>query len=145
MRIWRFARTCVCSRRFGRVARCVVFAGLLAGLDQPISDAQQNVALVGSGSSVPAPLYLKWAEAYNKRNPNIQMRYLPLGTSEGIAQISRGSGDFAAGEVPLTAKERSAANLLEFPAVLIGIVPITASPVCRASCTSRVNCWQRFF
>jgi phosphate transport system substrate-binding protein len=124
----RLARTCVSSRSFGRVAGFFVLVGLLVVLYHPTSYSQQNVALVGSGSSVPAPLYIKWAEAYNKRNPNIQMRYLPLGTSEGIAQISHGSGDFAAGEIPLTAKDRSAGNLLEFPSVLIGIVPIYNLP-----------------
>ncbi len=101
---------------------------ILICLFRPISTAQQTTALVGSGSSVPAPLYTKWAEEYNKRNPKIQMRYLPLGTSEGISQIFHGSGDFAAGEVPLSAKERTEGNLLEVPSVLIGIVPIYNLP-----------------
>jgi len=90
--------------------------------------AQETIALVGSGSSVPAPLYSKWAEQYNKRSPKIQMRYLPLGTSEGINQISHGNGDFAAGEMPLTAKERSEGSLIELPSVLIAIVPIYNLP-----------------
>jgi phosphate transport system substrate-binding protein len=84
--------------------------------------------LVGSGSSVPAPLVSKWADAYNQRKGGIQMRYLPSGTSEGINAISHGSGDFAAGEVALTAKQRSEAGLVEIPAVLIGIVPIYNLP-----------------
>jgi phosphate transport system substrate-binding protein len=92
------------------------------------SPAQETVALVGSGSSVPAPLYTKWAEEYNKRTPKIQMRYLPLGTSEGINQISHGNGDFAAGEVPLSAKERSEGSLIEIPSVVIAIVPIYNLP-----------------
>jgi phosphate transport system substrate-binding protein len=90
--------------------------------------AQQNMALVGTGSSVPAPLYTKWADEYNKREARIQLRYLPLGTSEGIKQISHASGDFGAGEVPLTAKERSDGGLIELPSVLIGIVPIYNLP-----------------
>jgi phosphate transport system substrate-binding protein len=70
----------------------------------------------------------KWADAYNQRNRDVQMRYLPSGTSEGIAAISHGSGDFAAGEVALTPKQRSEAGLVEIPAVLIGIVPIYNLP-----------------
>ena len=77
---------------------------------------------------MPLPLYAKWAEQYDKRNPKIQMRYLPIGTSEGIKQISHGSGDFAAGEVPLTATERAEGGLIEVPALLIGIVPIYNLP-----------------
>jgi phosphate transport system substrate-binding protein len=56
------------------------------------------------------------------------MRYLPIGTSEGIKQIAHGSGDFGAGEVPLTATERSEGDLFEVPAVIIGIVPVYNLP-----------------
>ena len=94
----------------------------------PISSAQDAIVLVGTGSSVPAPLYAQWAEQYNKRSAKIQMRYLALGTSEGINQVSRGSGDFAAGEVLLTSKERSEYKLVQLPAVIIGIVPIYNVP-----------------
>ncbi|MGA9494301.1 MAG: phosphate ABC transporter substrate-binding protein PstS, partial [Terriglobales bacterium] len=98
------------------------------GFCHPLGFAQQAVVLVGSGSSVPAPLYNKWAQEYNKGNPGIQMKYVPLGTGEGIKQISQGSGDFAAGEAQLTAAERKEGNLIELPAVLIGIVPIYNLP-----------------
>lgn len=90
--------------------------------------SQNATVLVGSGSSVPAPLYNRWAQEYGKLNPGIQMRYLPVGTSEGIKQISHGTGDFSAGEALLTAKERKEGSLIELPAVLIGIVPIYNLP-----------------
>jgi len=101
---------------------------LVLGLCSAFTEAQDTVVLVGSGSSVPAPLYARWAQEYGKRNPRIQMRYVPLGTSEGIKQISHGSGDFGAGEVLLTAKERADEGLIELPAVLIAIVPIYNLP-----------------
>jgi ABC-type phosphate transport system substrate-binding protein len=88
---------------------------LVAGFTLRPSFAQEAIVLVGSGSSVPAPLYNRWAAEYNKRNPAIQFRYLPIGASEGIKQISKGSGDFGAGEVPLTASERAEASLVELP------------------------------
>jgi phosphate transport system substrate-binding protein len=106
----------------------LVFAFLVAGLPRSIAQAQEALVLVGSGSSVPAPLYVKWSQAYNKRNPAVQMRYLPIGTSEGIKQISHGSGDFGAGEVPLSAAERSEGHLTELPAALIAIVPMYNLP-----------------
>jgi len=90
--------------------------------------AADSIVLVGSGSSVPVPLFHKWAEEYNKRSSAIQLQYLPLGTTEGIKQISHGSGDFGAGEVPLTAQQRSEGNIIELPVVLIGIVPIYRVP-----------------
>jgi phosphate transport system substrate-binding protein len=56
------------------------------------------------------------------------MRYVPIGTSEGIKEIAHGSGDFGAGESLLSAKERAEDGLTELPAVLIGIVPIYNLP-----------------
>jgi len=99
---------------------------LIVVLSAPPLPAQDAVVLVGSGSSVPAPLYAKWTEAYNKRNPRYQMRYLPVGTSEGINNLAHGSGDFAAGEAQLPAKDK--ATLIEIPSVIIGIVPIYNLP-----------------
>ena len=89
---------------------------------------QDSTILVGSGSSVPAPLYSRWVAEYNKRSPAIQLRYLAIGTSEGIKQIAKGSGDFGAGEVQLTAAERSEMNLVELPTVMVAIVPMYHIP-----------------
>jgi phosphate transport system substrate-binding protein len=112
--------------------RCCVLRVLtlvfVMGFCHPIGSAQEAVVLVGAGSSVPAPLYNKWAQEYNKCNPAIQMKYVSMGTSEGIKQIYRGSGDFGAGEAQLTAAERKEGDLIELPAVLIGIVPIYNLP-----------------
>ncbi len=90
--------------------------------------AQNTVVLVGSGSTVPAPLYNRWMQEYDKRRSNIQMRYLSVGTSEGIKQIARGVGDFAAGEAQLTDQERREGSLIALPTVLIAIVPIYNLP-----------------
>ena len=101
---------------------------LTLGLCSAPGHAQNAVILVGSGSTVPAPLYSRWTQEYGKRNHNTQMRYLPVGTSEGIKQIARGVGDFAAGEAQLTDKERKEDGLIELPIVLIAIVPIYNLP-----------------
>ena len=98
------------------------------GLYPALAKAQNAIVLVGSGSTVPAPLYSRWTQEYGKRSPNIQMRYLPVGTSEGIKQISHGAGDFADGEAQLTEKERKEGSLIELPVVLIAIVPIYNLP-----------------
>jgi len=100
---------------------------LVVGLHGAPTQAQNAVVLVGSGSTVPAPLYTRWTLEYGKHNSHIQMRYLPVGTSEGIKQISHGVGDFGAGEAQLTESERKD-GLIEMPVVLIGIVPIYNLP-----------------
>jgi len=101
---------------------------LTLGLHTVSANAQSAMVLVGSGSSVPAPLYNRWTQEYGRRNSNIQMRYLTVGTSEGIKQISHGAGDFGAGEAQLTERERREGGLIELPVVLIGIVPIYNLP-----------------
>jgi len=104
-----------------------VLCGVLL-LCSPSAQAQNSIVLVGSGSSVPAPLYTRWTQDYGKRSAKIQFRYVPIGTGEGIKEISRGASDFSAGEAQLTEKERKEGGLIELPAVLIGIVPIYNLP-----------------
>jgi phosphate transport system substrate-binding protein len=125
-----FSTPMASERSSGRSSVLLVWLTLVfvIGLCHRLGFAQEAVVLVGSGSSVPAPLYNKWAQEYNKRNRGIQMKYVPIGTSEGIKQVSHGSGDFAAGEAQLTAAERKEGDLIELPAVLIGIVPIYNLP-----------------
>ena len=89
---------------------------------------QQSTIMVGSGSSVPVPLYAKWKLEFNKLDPAIQMEYQPIGTNEGLKLISKGVGDFGAGEVQLTPQERADSKLTELPTALIAIVPIYNLP-----------------
>jgi phosphate transport system substrate-binding protein len=105
-----------------------LFILLIAGLNAAFAAEPQGVVLVGAGSSVPLPLYHKWAELYNQTNKNVQLQYVAMGSVEGIAQISRGVSDFGAGEVPLSAEEKRTGNLIELPVVMIGIVPIYNLP-----------------
>ena len=102
---------------------------LVTGLCAAVFAAEpEGVVLVGAGSSVPLPLYRKWADLYNQNNKTVQLQYLAMGNVEGIAQITKGTSDFGAGEVPLSADQRSAGNLSELPVVMIGIVPIYNLP-----------------
>jgi phosphate transport system substrate-binding protein len=106
---------------------CLALAALLL-FSAPRIRAQETIMLVGSGSTVPGPLYMKWSDEFNKRDPRVQVRYLPIGTAESILAISRGSGDFGAGEVQLTAKELHDMKLVLVPTMLVAIVPIYNLP-----------------
>jgi phosphate transport system substrate-binding protein len=114
------------SRTFQRCI-AIVLVGAIAAC-QLAAQQHQSFVLVGAGSSVPLPLYRKWSEVYNQRNPTIQMNYVPLGTSEGIVQISKRTSDFGAGEVLLSADQRAKGDLIELPVALIGIVPVYNLP-----------------
>ncbi len=113
----------------GKIVLCTTLFLLLTGFAIP-TEAQNTVALVGSGSNLPTPLYSYWNDEFNKRNPKVQIRYLSTGTVKGIDDISRGVGDFAAGEVPMSDEQLKAATtqILQIPTVLVAIVPIYHVP-----------------
>ena len=113
--------------RRGRVLLQVV---VCMGIGASPLVAQGVISLVGSGSNVPSPLYAAWTEQYGKTRQNVQVKYLPLGTSESIKQISQGVGDFGGGEVPLSDAQMHNGKhpLLQFPTVLVAIVPIYKLP-----------------
>ncbi|MGC1372188.1 MAG: phosphate ABC transporter substrate-binding protein PstS [Candidatus Sulfotelmatobacter sp.] len=115
----------VCRLLLRSIVLPSIFGLLLSG---GFAEGQTATVLVGSGSTVPAPLYARWSQEYGKRNSGIQTRYLSVSTNEGIKQISHGAGDFAAGEAQLTEKERKEDGFVEMPVVLISIVPIYNLP-----------------
>jgi len=109
-----------------RLGAVGIFFALLA----TPAHSQNVVALVGSGSNVPSPLYAVWQEEFNKKNPGISVRYLSRSTIEGIDALSRGSGDFAAGEVPLSEEQMHGGKvrLTSIPSVIVALVPVYNLP-----------------
>src|SRR6185503_19067042 len=113
------------SRGWSKLISIMILAALCVAA---FAAGPQGVVLVGAGSSVPLPLYRKWADEYNQNNKTVQLQYVAMGNVEGIAQISHGISDFGAGEVPLSFEDRRVGNLTELPVVMIGIVPIYNLP-----------------
>src|SRR5690349_9526871 len=75
------------QRRHGAAWGCVVRTSVfLIACVCGAHAADQNFVLVGAGSSVPLPLFNKWADVYNQSNANVQLRYMAMGNSEGINQ-----------------------------------------------------------
>ena len=70
---------------------CILGAACWQWLCAAPAGAQEKVVLVGSGSNVPLRLYQAWIGEFNKKDPAVQVQYLPLGTSESINQVSEGS------------------------------------------------------
>ena len=115
---------------FKRKVRVVLQILLGIGIGVVPLAAQQTISLVGSGSTVPSPLYTAWIGEYGKLKPNVRVTYLPLGTSESIKEIGEGIGDFGGGEIPLSDAEMHKGKhpLVQFPTVLVAIVPIYKLP-----------------
>ena len=83
----------------------------------------QATDITGAGATFPYPIYAKWAEAY-KQKTGIGMNYQSIGSGGGIAQIKAKTVDFGASDMPLKPDDLQAAGLMQFPAIIGGVVPI---------------------
>ncbi len=83
----------------------------------------QAAAVTGAGASFPYPIYAKWAAEYNKATGN-QINYQSIGSGGGQQQIIAKTVDFGASDDPLSAEKLKDNNLLQFPAVIGGTVPV---------------------
>jgi phosphate transport system substrate-binding protein len=81
----------------------------------------------GAGATFPAPVYLRWAAAYREQG-GATIDYDAVGSAEGIARIKAGTVDFGATDRPLTDDELRAADLIQFPVVIGGVVPVVNIP-----------------
>jgi phosphate transport system substrate-binding protein len=110
-------------RRFLRAwLRPTAALALSAAMACPLARAQPP-SLHGAGATFPAPVYQAWAEAWRRRTGE-DVRYDELGSGAGIAAVSQGEVDFGATDVPLADDQLAAAGLLQFPAVVGGVVPV---------------------
>jgi phosphate transport system substrate-binding protein len=79
--------------------------------------------VTGAGASFPAPIYAKWADAYNKAT-SVRVNYQSVGSGAGIKQIKAKTVDFGASDMPLKDEELAADGMLQFPTVIGGVVPV---------------------
>ena len=115
---------------FARPARLLSQVAVCVGLLATALIAQETISLVGSGSNLAGSLYAAWTSDYEKAHTDVQVRYLPLGTSQSVKEIKAGTGDFGGGEIPLVENQKHSGNysLVQFPTVLVAIVPIYKLP-----------------
>jgi phosphate transport system substrate-binding protein len=86
-----------------------------------LSVAAQDIT--GAGATFPAPLYSKWAAAYNKET-GVKVNYQSVGSGAGIKQIEGKTVVFGASDMPLTDEKLASAGLFQFPTVIGGVVPV---------------------
>ena len=79
--------------------------------------------ITGAGATFPYPIYAKWAEAYKTKTGN-GMNYQSIGSGGGIAQIKAKTVDFGASDMPLRHEDLQSAGLMQFPAIVGGVVPV---------------------
>ncbi|MBK6601819.1 MAG: phosphate ABC transporter substrate-binding protein PstS [Betaproteobacteria bacterium] len=96
----------------------IAAAAFACGLSQAVA-----ADITGAGATFPYPIYAKWAEAYKKAT-GVGMNYQSIGSGGGIAQIKAKTVDFGASDAPLKAEDLQKEGLLQFPAIIGGVVPI---------------------
>ena len=83
--------------------------------------------ITGAGATFPFPIYAKWAEAY-KAKSGVGLNYQSIGSGGGIKQIQAKTVDFGASDKPLKPEELDKSGLMQFPAVMGGVVPTINLP-----------------
>jgi len=79
-----------------------------------------------AGATFPAPIYQKWFEEFHKMHSDSQVNYQSIGSGGGIRQLTEGTVDFGASDMPMTAEQMAKITkykVLHFPTVLGGVVP----------------------
>ena len=97
-----------------------LFVTLLAAL---AVTAQAQTTINGAGATFPAPLYSKWAEAYNKET-GIRVNYQSVGSGAGIRQIESKTITFGASDMPLKDDKLASLGATQFPTAIGGVVPV---------------------
>jgi phosphate transport system substrate-binding protein len=84
-----------------------------------------QTTLNGAGATFPYPMYSKWFSEYSKLHPDVQINYQSIGSGGGIRQVTSGTVDFGASDMPMTDKQLqdSKAKMLNLPTVLGADVP----------------------
>jgi phosphate transport system substrate-binding protein len=94
----------------------------------------------GAGATFPYPIYSKWFDEFHKLHPDTQINYQSIGSGGGIRQLTDGTVDFGASDMPMNDEQlaKQKVPVLHFPTVLGGVVPTYSIP----SVTAELNFTQ---
>ena len=87
------------------------------------TQVQAAEKLNGAGATFPYPVYSAWAFDYNKI-AGVQINYQSIGSGGGVRQITDRTVDFGASDDPMKPDQLQKDRLLQFPAVIGGVVPV---------------------
>ncbi len=108
-----------------RLALAVLLLSLAAA-GAAMADA---VLINAAGATFPYPVYSKWFDVYHDKNQSVQINYASVGSGAGIAQLTNGTVDFGASDMPMNDdqikdfKDKRGMTVLHFPTVLGAAVP----------------------
>jgi phosphate transport system substrate-binding protein len=91
--------------------------------------AVAQTKLNGAGATFPYPMYSKWFSEYHNLHPDVEINYQSIGSGGGIRQVTEGTVDFGASDMPMTdaqlaeAQTKLKTKILNLPTVLGADVP----------------------
>ncbi len=88
-----------------------------------VASAGHAAGITGAGSTFAYPIFARWAAAYHAGG-GPEINYQSIGSGAGIAQIKAKTVDFGASDLPLTVADLEKADLIQFPAIMGGVVPV---------------------
>lgn len=92
-----------------------------------LSVANAGTTVNGAGASFPYPVYSAWAFQFQKET-GTKINYQSIGSGGGVRQITNRTVDFGASDAPVKPEELKEKGLLQFPAIIGGVVPIVNIP-----------------
>jgi phosphate transport system substrate-binding protein len=109
------------NRKSILLAAALIASAASSGLAQKIN---------GAGATFPYPIYSKWFSEFSAQHSGVQINYQSIGSGGGIRQVTSGTVDFGASDVPMTDAQlaESKVKLISLPAVLGAVVPIYNLP-----------------
>lgn len=105
--------------------KCILMAFIFLLIN--LGTAASSEMINGAGATFPYPLYSSWASEYFKAT-GIKINYQSIGSGGGIRQITERTVHFGATDMALKPEELEKAKLLQFPAVIGGVVPVVNIP-----------------
>jgi phosphate transport system substrate-binding protein len=107
------------------IKKAALAAGMFAAAGGALAaDAQQ---LTGAGSTAIYPVLSAWSDTYHT-DTGVALNYQSIGSGGGIKAIEEKTVNFGATDKPLTPDVLAQNNLVQFPAIIIGITPVVNLP-----------------
>ena len=108
------------------IHRLVLFCGMCLS-SVVTAQGSTDTIITGAGATFPSEIYTKWANAFIKER-QIEVKYSPIGSGEGVKKISTNQVDFGATDVPISAVDVANKKFLQFPTLIGAVVPIVNLP-----------------
>jgi len=96
----------------------------------PVAVVTEETTLQGAGSTFAYPIFQRWFNDFHRIAPKVQFEYEARGSGAGIKEMTTGTGDFGATDMPMTDAQLAEAGkrIVQIPAVLGAVVPIYNLP-----------------